>query len=125
MQGFGRMVVPEPLAYGGLSPVSRGYPPPQGRLATCYSAVRQAPGFPETSDLHGLALPREQWGPAGSTGVRPTLGGELHGTTHIRPEDPSQLPQAFTPIARAGEHHPIAKVGPPASVVPPPRALAQ
>jgi hypothetical protein len=33
---FGRGTVPGVLAYGGLGTVSRGYPPPQGRLTTCY-----------------------------------------------------------------------------------------
>ncbi|BAA29286.1 106aa long hypothetical protein [Pyrococcus horikoshii OT3] len=28
--------LPVPQAYGGLAPVSRGYPPPEGRLPTCY-----------------------------------------------------------------------------------------
>ena len=38
---FGDRGIPPPIPYGGLSPVSRGYPPPEGRLPTCYSAVRR------------------------------------------------------------------------------------
>ena len=40
---FGRGTVPGLLAYRGLVPVSRDYPHPEGRLATCYAAVRHAP----------------------------------------------------------------------------------
>ncbi len=38
-----RGTLPGLPAYRGLAPVSRGYPRPEGRLATCYSAVRHAP----------------------------------------------------------------------------------
>lgn len=40
---FRRRTLPGAFSYGGLAPVSRCYPPPEGRLATCYSAVRHAP----------------------------------------------------------------------------------
>ena len=32
--------IPAIITYGVLSPVSQGYPPPEGRLTTCYWAVR-------------------------------------------------------------------------------------
>ncbi len=37
---FQEQTLPGIVPYGVLSPVSRGYPPPEGRLATRYSAVR-------------------------------------------------------------------------------------
>ena len=42
-------------AYGGLAHLSAGYPPPQGRLAVYYSAVRrwEDPYEPSPLDLHG------------------------------------------------------------------------
>ena len=37
-QAFQQNSIPAQIAYGVLFPVSRGYPPPEGSLLTCYSA---------------------------------------------------------------------------------------
>ncbi len=41
LRHFQGWILPDTIPYEGLAPVSRGYPPPEGRLGTCYSAVRR------------------------------------------------------------------------------------
>ena len=96
---FGGGGVPPPAPYRGLSPVSRGYPRPEGRLPTCYSAVRRErvnpplPSLPWVSRTGIAVAPRRingnsrgvttpagpppfRWGGLGSTASkRPGHGG--------------------------------------------------
>ena len=49
-----------PLRYAVLATLSRRYPPPEGRLPTCYSPVRHATTHPKAGfafDLHVLGTP--------------------------------------------------------------------
>lgn len=55
---FQRCLIPESIAYPVLSSVSRGYPGVEGRLATCYSAVRPALVRRQGCNLHGLVRVR-------------------------------------------------------------------
>jgi hypothetical protein len=51
--------VETPMTDAVLARVSPGYPPPQGRLPTCYSPVRRSPVAEATfaHDLHVLSTP--------------------------------------------------------------------
>ena len=60
--GRGLILWWEPLAgpwsYAVLALLSEGYPPPGGRLPTCYSPVRRFTGVsPFSHDLHVLGAP--------------------------------------------------------------------
>ena len=91
--------LPAPIPYRGLAPVSRGYPRPEGRLPTCYSAVRRAPlpgdpRLPWVSRTEIAVASRRINGSCG--GIKPRLPGPLShsGTQGARPQRKMRSPCA-------------------------------
>ena len=101
---FRGWILPDLIPYGGLASVSRGYPPPEDRLGTCYSPVRRCsrPRKAKSPRLACLSPSRiaaasgrinQNWR-GESTRSRPCSGtgalAEFHHLPSFRPTHPSR-----------------------------------